>query len=96
MMSIDYAMMSEKLVKLMEDYARLHEEISKIAEYTACLDIFWDGDANSAFMSLIGDDMVRAGILTARIGEAAKALRKAFDIYVQNEKEVLKMIGERI
>ncbi|MCR5688182.1 MAG: hypothetical protein K6G58_09190 [Lachnospiraceae bacterium] len=93
-MSIEYVPLWEKLERLTQLYMKLHEEVGRIAGYAAYLDIFWDGDANEAFMSAIDSDMASAGIYTARIGEAVRAAREAYALYGGCEREVMMMIKE--
>ena len=93
-LGIDYVQMADAMERLSGKYVKLHEEVAGIAGFAQNLDIFWDGDANSAFMEKISEDMVEIGVLTSKIGENIRMLKKVFAIYSANEAQIMMMIGD--
>lgn len=93
-LGVDYVSLAEKIERLSGLMRQLSEEIGRIADISADLDIFWDGDANTAFIAGIGEDVTAIGIVMMRIRQTVNAVGKVFDIYMQNEKEVRRMIGD--
>ena len=93
-LNVEYTRLSADLERLSDKTFRLNEEISRIAEYTADLDIFWDGDANSAFIQRIGEDLLDMDVIAIRVRNAVKSAFSALDLYQRNEKEIIRMIGE--
>ena len=93
-LNVDYAKLDAALGRLSELAAALGEEIGRIAEYTANLDIFWDGDANSAYIGKTGEDLLEIDVIMMRIRNTVSAAVKVFDLYQKNEKEIKKMIGD--
>lgn len=91
---IDYRQLCDRSVRLSELNLKLNEEIGKIAEYTKNTDIFWDGDADEAFMAAVIHDITDMGLLLGRIDDSVKAMRKTVELYINNENEVQRMIGE--
>ncbi len=70
------------------------EEVEKMTEYAANMDIFWDGDANAAFMQKILDDLARAAVFLIKVRDTIGLARSAFDIYTDAEKDVRAMLQE--
>ena len=93
-LNVDYAKLDAALGRLSEITAALGEEIGRIAEYTANLDIFWDGDANSAYIGKTAQDLLEVDVIMMRIRSTVSAAVKVFDLYQKNEKEIKKMIGD--
>ena len=91
---VDYTSLRDKLDRLCLIVTAINEEIAGIAEYTADLDIFWDGDANSAFIAGIGEDLLDIDAIMMRIRGTVRAAVKVLDIYQKNEKEIKRMIGD--
>ena len=91
---VDYTLLRNRLDRLSELVAATGEEIGKIAEYTANLDIFWDGDANSAYILRISEDLIDIDVIMMRIRETVHAAVSAFDMYQENERRISRMIGE--
>ena len=90
----DYALFREKILALSDMLIRLDREIGQIACYTEDLDIFWDGDANTAYISETGEDLVRMEAVVLCIRETVASARKAFDLYMRNEREVKKVLSD--
>ena len=86
--------MSENITRLFELYLKLSDETAGLAGYAANLDIFWDGEANTAYMRSVSDDLIWAAALLVRIRDRLKALREAFDIMSEAERQVRNMINE--
>lgn len=93
-LSVEYIAFCEKAKKLSQLFIRLSSEIESIARFTDSMDIFWDGDANTAFTARIGEDLVTMEAVMVRIRKAVLSSHKALEIYLQAEKEVNIMIGE--
>lgn len=93
-LEVDYRLLRDKTAQLGGLYIRLNEEIGKIAGYTANTDIFWNGEANEAYMAAAVKDLTDIGLFLGRIGETVALLRKTLDIYVQNERKVQRLIGD--
>lgn len=94
--SADYHAFYQKMNQLTDHFAQLSELVAELSENTACLDIFWDGDANSAFVAAVGEDLVMADGLLIRIRDSIRLLRRVFGIYMDNEKEVKRMMEDNI
>lgn len=93
-LEIDYRLLRDKTVLLSELYIRLNEEIGTIAEYTANTDIFWNGDVNEAYMAVVAKDLTDIGLFLGRIRKTLEILRNVLDMYIQNEREVQRLIGD--
>ncbi len=93
---IDYIKVRVKIKRLSDLYAELAKEINRIAELSADLDIFWDGDANAAFVLAIEEDMVRTAVLLTGIRDVIRCARKAFDDYQASEKQVRMILDSYI
>lgn len=93
-LSVDYVSLREKMQRLSQLVVRLDAEVAKIADLTANLDIFWDGDANSVFVAAIAEDLIDTEVIMMRIRKTVKLIGNAMDIYMENEKEVKRMIEE--
>ena len=86
--------MSEKIRCLFELYFALSKEVDDLADFAADLDIFWDGDANVAFMQKTGDDLVWAAALLIRIRNNIRTLCEAVLIEAEAEMQVRGMMVE--
>ena len=75
-LEIDYRLLRDKTVLLSELYMKLNEEIGKIAEYTANTDIFWNGEANEAYMAAVVKDFTDIGLFLGRIEKTLGILRR--------------------
>lgn len=93
---IDYVQLREKCARLTELNLRLGEEVGEIAGYAKNADIFWDGDANNAYMKSIVGDIADMGLYLKKIGLTVGVLRKTLEMYIKNEREVQRLIGDRI
>ncbi len=93
---IDYIKVRAKIKRLSDLYAELAKEINRIAESSADLDIFWDGDANAAFVLGIEEDMVRTAVLLTGIRDAIRCARTVFDDYQVNERQVRMILDSYI
>lgn len=93
-LNVDYIKLDASLDRLSQLSLSLSQEIGRIAEYTTNLDIFWDGDANSAYIAKIGEDLIEIDTIMMRIRSVVKTAVKALDLYQKNEKEIKKMIGD--
>ncbi len=91
---IDYHKLRDEAGRLQDLYLRLYDEISALTDMMCNLDIFWDGDANAAFMSSCGADLAQMTVIVKRAGETIRKCDKAVSEYLKNEKEVKTMIGE--
>ena len=86
--------MSENITRLFELYLKLSDETAGLAGYAANLDIFWDGDANSAYVQTIGEDLVKMGVIVMNIKKTAGCTRRALNIYMRYEAEVSRIIRD--
>ena len=91
---VDYALLRDRLDRLMDIAAMINEEIERISEYTGGLDIFWDGDANSAYICKIGEDLMEADMIMMHVRNTVNTAVNVFELYQDNEKEVKRMIGD--
>ena len=91
---VDYYALRQNIRKLRGLYIDAGREISALADFAASLDIFWDGDANTAFMTALTRDMAEIGGIMTGLKGLISAANRAFDMYMQCEKEVKNMIGE--
>ena len=94
-LKIEYSPLRERINKLSELYSKLCGEIEKTAGYVEKLDIFWDGDANYAYITRIQKDMLEAGVLLMTIGDTVRLAEKVFEKYDENERTVQLIIGGR-
>ncbi len=93
-MAVDYHKLLDEVGRLGELYLRIYDEISALTDIALSLDIFWDGDANAAFMGSCGADLAEIGVVVKHAGETIRKCDRALEMYLQNEKEVKLMIGE--
>ncbi|MCR5831961.1 MAG: hypothetical protein K6G67_07480 [Lachnospiraceae bacterium] len=92
-LSIEFCPLGEKIKELFKLYIALCKEIENTAESVQKLDIFWDGDANYAYITRIQKDMLAAGKLLMSIRETIMLASKAYGLYNENEKRIKRMIG---
>ena len=92
-LKIEYRPLRDKINELSQLYSKLCREIEKTAGYTEKLDIFWEGDANYAYITRIQKDMLEAGVLLKTIGETVRLAAKVFEKYDENERTVQLIIG---
>ena len=90
---IEYGMLRERINKLFELHAGLCDIFEKTAGDAERLDIFWDGDANFAYVSRIEKDLLAAEKVLLSVGNTIRLAARAFEIYNENEKRVKQMIG---
>ena len=90
-LSVEYDKLSSKLVRLSEICTALNEETGRIARYYADLDIFWDGDANTAYSARIADDLVRMGIVMLKLRQTVKAACSVMEIYMKTERKIKRL-----
>ena len=95
-LEIDYRHLRDKTVLLSAAFMQLNEEIGKIAGYAENTDIFWNGEANEAYMETVVRDLTDMGLYLGRIKDTLAILRNTLEIYIQNEREVQRLIGEYI
>ncbi len=91
---VEYPVLRERIKELIQQYELLRKEIQELAGYTADMDIFWDGDVNSAYVAKIGEDLMWAAVLLVRIRDTIRLAQRAFDIYTEGERHVAMMIGQ--
>lgn len=85
--------MRSSVEKLYGLYERLRQEITDIGSITKDLDIFWDGDANSAYNVKVAGDLIEMGAVVMKIRDTIRCADRIFDLYMANEKEVAGMIA---
>ena len=90
---IDYVLLCDGLMRLLDLVIKLGDELETVSSLVAELDIFWDGDANSAFISRIGGDLVEAAAVMLKIRETVRCLDRAVDVYMKNEKEIADIVA---
>lgn len=90
---VDYASLMTRLQELSEKCIRVEENVREITEVTENLDIFWDGDANGAFVMAINEDIafIEAVIICLRTN--IRLLNMAYKEYQETEKVINKIIG---
>ena len=93
-LGVDYVLLAEKIERLFGLSTKLCDEIGIVAGNAEDLDIFWDGDANSTFIAGFCDDVTEMGIIMMRIKQTVSTAGKVFDIYMKNEREIKRMIGD--
>ena len=93
-LNVDYVSLTEKLERLSEIYSKLNSLIGQIAEECERLDIFWDGDANAVFIAKTGEDLVDMEIIMLRVKETLKKAGEAMEIYMRNERDIIRLAGE--
>lgn len=93
-LNVDYMILRKKIKQLSELYMKLNDEVGKIAEYTGNLDIFWDGDANNAYITKTGEDLACISALMMRIRGVIKAADGVFGLYMSNEQKIRTIISE--
>lgn len=93
-LEIDYRLLRDKTVLLSELYMRLNDEIGKIAAYTENTDIFWNGEASEAYLAAAVKDITDIGLFLGRIEKTLGILRNMLEIYMKNERDVQRLIGE--
>ena len=92
----DYYAIGKKLDELSTVYKKISDETARIAGYCADLDIFWDGAANDAYMGRVGDDLINIGIIMLKLRETITAAQKAMDIYMENEREIQRIMSDNL
>ena len=85
---IDYHELGKRIKDLAHTYSKIASEVAKLAEYTENLDIFWDGDANTAYINRISEDLTEAGIITAGVRNLVNSAKEALNIYLDHEKQI--------
>lgn len=92
--NVDYVSFKDKTAELTDLLIRLGNEMERIAEITQNMDIFWDGDANAAYVQKISEDLVKMGIIVMHIKETAGITRRALAVYMRSEAEVSRIIRD--
>ena len=77
-------------------YSKLTEKIGRLTDHSKDLDIFWDGDANTAFMAALGSDIANALVILVKLRMTLKLVADALEIYSSNEREVQRIIGTTV
>ena len=88
----DYIKLCDGTKSLGNRCRELEEIIRKIAEDTENLDIFWDGDANGAFVMAINDDLAFIESVLMKIRECIRGLNSVYKEYQENEKVVQRIV----
>ena len=95
-LKVEYDALSDGIEKLYALFSDLNREMSRISEYSANLDIFWDGAANEAFMARLGEDLITMEIIVLNLRETIRAAGKALKIYSQNESDIQRLTADHI
>ncbi len=95
-LKVEYDTLSDGIEKLYALFKELNIEIARISEYSAGLDIFWDGAANEAFMADLGDDLITMEIIVLGLRETIRAAGRALKIYVRNEADIQRLTADYI
>ena len=91
---VDYVSFRNGTRQLSELFMKLGKEVEAIAGYTAELDIFWDGEANKAYIGRVGQNLFAIAEITVKIRDTIRILGLVLDIYMENEKRIQRLIGE--
>ena len=89
----DYVAMNKQLVKLVDISADVENKLNDLEETVMDLDIFWDGEANAAFMLNVKLDFFKMQVLLKSINKSAACLMLAIGKYQQTEAKVEEIIG---
>ena len=95
-LKVEYDELSDGIEKLYDLLSGLNREIAGISEYSAGLDIFWDGAVNQAFMAALGEDLVSMETIVLNIRETIRAAGRVLKIYVQNEADIQRLTADHI
>jgi len=94
LLDLNLTVFGEKVKELTGIYSKISICISNLDEYVENLDIFWDGDANSAYITRVSRDLTEAAAITIRLRSAIKCIKTAVELYAANEKEVNRIMEE--
>ncbi len=87
-LEVEYASLNAKIKELAAIYSGITAEVADLAGYVENLDIFWDGEANAAYINRISADLTEIGVMMLSVRNVVKTARLALDLYISNEKAV--------
>ncbi|MBR4574118.1 MAG: hypothetical protein IKO16_04345 [Lachnospiraceae bacterium] len=93
-LTVDYVSFRNSTGQIMDLFLKIGDEVDHIVDYTKELDIFWDGEANSAYIGRVGSDITAIAEIAVKIRDTIRLLGMILDIYMENEREVQKLLGE--
>jgi len=91
--SADYNAFYRHVRELSNKCIGLEKNISEITDATENLDIFWDGDANNAFILAINEDLAIIGAILLKIRKCIVILNTAYREYQETEKVINSIVG---
>ena len=89
----DYVGMIESANSMAHHARRLFDEIERLKNVLADIDVFWDGVANYEFHLALNEDFVVMEALCVKIKYSSKLLKDAVAEYVTAENIINQMIG---
>lgn len=79
----------------MEDCCHeIYSVLSDLVDVTKNLDIFWDGDANSSFITQVNEDLIHSETILYALRECIKLFGEAISEYQNIERTVGRIIEE--
>lgn len=91
--SADYVQFKNRLERLSECLIRVENNVREITDATENLDIFWDGDANGAFVMAINEDIAYIEAVLMKIRKYIDLLNTAYKEYQEAEKVINIIVG---
>ena len=95
-LTVDYVALLEGVRELSGLFLKVGREVEEIVGYTRELDLFWDGGANSAYIGKVGEDLAAIAEISVKIRDTIRILGLILDVYLENEKEIMKLTGEYV
>ena len=95
-LNVDYVALRNSITCLSDLLVKIGAEVNKIIDYTKDLDLFWDGAANTAYVSRVGEDISTIAGISLKVRDTIRILGLVLDVYMENEKEIGRITGEYV
>lgn len=93
LLSVDYRNLLSCSKELREKCLMVERNISKVCDITQELDIFWDGDANAQFVTVINENLIFMESVIINIRTVISDLIRIIEEYQDTEKVVSQIVG---
>ena len=87
-MAVDYHLLGIKTKELANIVSAIASAVADLGRYAGNMDIFWDGDANAAYIDRINRDLTEIGIIVAGAANLVNCAKGALELYIANEREM--------
>lgn len=90
----EYSYMRDSCVRMEDRCHEIYNVLSNLVDTTKDLDIFWDGDANSSFITQINEDLIHSETILYSLRESIRVFGEAISEYQNVERTIGKIIED--